>query len=144
LQVKKLDGDLTATMARMGQNLLMPPNVKGWDGGQAWIATDTMMERFNFANRVTSEKFAEMSKYMSMADLMDKQGLKNAGDVVDYFLGMLVDADVPGNTRSKLVAYVSSDVNGNPVKTVPDDRTLDAKMRGLVHLIMTLPTYQLA
>src|SRR5262249_10026518 len=83
LQIRKLDADLPAPMARMGQDLFMPPNVKGWDGGQAWIATDTMMERFNFANRVTSEKFSQMAKYTSMADLMDKQGLKNAGNVVD-------------------------------------------------------------
>lgn len=144
MQVKKLDADLPNVMARMGQDLLMPPNVKGWDGGQAWIATDTMMERFNFANRVTSEKFAQMEKYTSMADLMDKQGLKSAGDVVDYFLSLMVDSDVPAGTRSKLVAYVSSDIKGSPVRQVPDDKTLDCKMRGLVHLIMTLPTYQLA
>ena len=122
----------------------MPPNVKGWDGGSAWIATDTMMERFNFANRMTNEKFAEMKKYTTASQLMDKQGLGNAGQVVDYFLGVLVDGDVSNHTRQKLVSYMSSDIKGNPVTTVPDEQTLDAKLRGLVHLIMTLPTFQLA
>ncbi|MFX5808923.1 DUF1800 family protein, partial [Acinetobacter baumannii] len=42
LHVDKLDGDLPAVMARMGQNLFEPPNVKGWDGGMSWIATDTL------------------------------------------------------------------------------------------------------
>ena len=144
LQLKKLDGDLPATMARMGQDLFAPPNVKGWDGGTAWIATDTMMERFNFANRITSAKFAEMSKYSTSTEIIDKQGLNSAGQLVDYFLDVLVDSDVPAATREKLVAYVSSDVKGNPVKEIPDEKTLDAKLRGLVHLIMTLPTYQLA
>jgi uncharacterized protein (DUF1800 family) len=144
LQIKKLDGDLPQTMARMGQDLFMPPNVKGWDGGPAWIATDTMMERFNFANRITSAKFIEMSKFSKPSDIVAKQGLHSAGKMVDYFLDILVDGDVPASTREKLVAYVSSDIKGNPVKTVPDEQTLDAKMRGLVHLIMTLPTYQLA
>lgn len=144
LQIKKLDSDLPTTMARMGQDLFMPPNVKGWDGGAAWIATDTMMERFNFANRITNEKFAEMKKYTTASQLMDKQGLSNAGQVVDYFLGVLVDADVSTQTRQQLVSYMSSDIKGNPVKTVPDEQTLDAKLRGLVHLIMTLPTFQLA
>jgi uncharacterized protein (DUF1800 family) len=144
LQIKKLDSDLPQTMARMGQDLFMPPNVKGWDGGPAWIATDTMMERFNFANRITSAKFIEMSKFSKPSDIVAKQGLHSAGKMVDYFLDILVDGDVPASTREKLVAYVSSDIKGNPVKTVPDEQTLDAKMRGLVHLIMTLPTYQLA
>lgn len=144
LQIRKLDGDLPMTMARMGQDLLMPPNVKGWDGGTAWIATDTMMERFNFANRVTSTKFAEMSKFSSAYEIVDKQGLNSAGKLVDYFLDLLVDADAPASTRAKLVAYVSSDLSGNAVSSVPDEKTLEAKLRGLVHLIMTLPTYQLA
>jgi uncharacterized protein (DUF1800 family) len=144
LQVKKMDGDLPSTMARMGQDLFMPPNVKGWDGGPAWIATDTMMERFNFANRISSAKFAEMSKFSKPSDVVAKQGLNSAGQLVDYFLDILVDGDVPATTRSKLVGYVSSDLKGNPVQEVPNENTLDAKLRGLVHLIMTLPTYQLA
>ena len=145
LQIKKLDADLPATMARMGQDLFMPPNVKGWDGGKAWIATDTMMERFNFANRITTEKFAEMRKYYPKpSDLMQKQGLTSAGQAVDYFAQMLVDGDLPASTRQKLIAYVSSDIKGEPVNEVPDEDTLEAKLRGLVHLIMTLPTYQLA
>ncbi len=144
LQIRKLDGDLPMTMARMGQDLLMPPNVKGWDGGTAWIATDTMMERFNFANRVTTTKFSEMSKFSSAQEIVDNQGLTSAGKLVDYFLDLLVDADVPASTRAKLVSYVSSDLSGKPVSNIPDEKTLDAKLRGLVHLIMTLPTYQLA
>ncbi len=144
MQLRKLDGDLPSIMARMGQDLLEPPNVKGWDGGPAWIATDTMMERFNFAARITGAKFEDMESYMSPSELMRKQGLNNAAEMVDYFLQLLVDDDVPTSARSRLVAYVSSDIKGDPVKTIPDERTLDAKLRGLVHLIMTLPTYQLA
>src|SRR3984893_15095120 len=37
-------------MRQMGQTLFAPPNVKGWDGGKAWISTSTLMFRFNFAN----------------------------------------------------------------------------------------------
>ncbi|MBX9693618.1 MAG: DUF1800 domain-containing protein, partial [Cyanobacteria bacterium] len=65
LQVEKLDGDLPSVMARMGQNLYEPPNVKGWDGGLAWIATDTLMERFNFANRISTQKFDAKEGYIN-------------------------------------------------------------------------------
>lgn len=34
-------------MALMGQELLQPPNVKGWDGGKAWINTATLFYRYN-------------------------------------------------------------------------------------------------
>jgi hypothetical protein len=33
----------------MGQDLLNPPSVKGWDGGLSWINTGLLMERVNFA-----------------------------------------------------------------------------------------------
>lgn len=34
----------------LGQMLFAPPNVKGWDGGVAWISTNTMLERYNHAS----------------------------------------------------------------------------------------------
>ena len=30
---------LTEPCHRQGQNLFYPPNVKGWDGGRAWVST---------------------------------------------------------------------------------------------------------
>lgn len=143
-QVQKLDADLPHVMARMGQDLFEPPNVKGWDGGPAWISTDTMMERFNFAARITGQRFDELESNLSASQLVYNQKLSNAGQVVDYFLGLLVDGDVPAPVRARLVAYVSSDLRGNAIKTIPDDTSLDTKLRGLVRLIMTLPAYQLA
>ena len=37
-------------MRQMGQLLFEPPNVKGWDGGKAWISTSTLLFRYNLAN----------------------------------------------------------------------------------------------
>ncbi|MEP0847238.1 MAG: DUF1800 domain-containing protein [Phycisphaerae bacterium] len=34
-------------MAQMGQALMQPPNVKGWDGGESWINTATLYTRHN-------------------------------------------------------------------------------------------------
>jgi len=35
--------------AELGQNLYMPPSVKGWDGGTAWINSATLIRRSNTA-----------------------------------------------------------------------------------------------
>jgi uncharacterized protein (DUF1800 family) len=40
---------LVAACDLMGQNLFEPPNVKGWDGGRAWINTSTLFVRQNVA-----------------------------------------------------------------------------------------------
>ncbi|GMU82330.1 MAG: hypothetical protein AMXMBFR47_22010 [Planctomycetota bacterium] len=34
-------------MAQMGQELLQPPNVKGWDGHEKWINAATLFQRYN-------------------------------------------------------------------------------------------------
>ncbi|MBX9724165.1 MAG: DUF1800 domain-containing protein, partial [Candidatus Obscuribacterales bacterium] len=144
LHVDKLDGDLPTVMARMGKNLFEPPNVKGWDGGMSWIATDTLMERFNFANRISTVKFDAKEGYINPDVLAKQFDSKNAKDMVDYFLARLVDEDIPQNARKKLMEYVSTTIDGTQVTSLPDAKTLDMKMRGLLHLIMTLPSYQLA
>ncbi len=53
--VRLLDRTLPATLvtsqllSRLGQDLFAPPNVKGWDGGLAWITTNNLLNRYNEA-----------------------------------------------------------------------------------------------
>jgi uncharacterized protein (DUF1800 family) len=46
----------------MGQNILMPPNVKGWDGGESWINANTVMLRFNFGEALATQRLANSPK----------------------------------------------------------------------------------
>lgn len=39
-------------LRRLGQDLLDPPNVKGWKGGTGWITTQTMAIRNNFLHKI--------------------------------------------------------------------------------------------
>jgi uncharacterized protein (DUF1800 family) len=39
--------------AAMGQNLLAPPNVRGWPGGDTWINASTLLARKAFLDRLT-------------------------------------------------------------------------------------------
>jgi hypothetical protein len=38
--------------SQLGQNLLMPPNVKGWPGHTDWINATTLLERKNFTQQL--------------------------------------------------------------------------------------------
>ena len=44
---------------QLGQVLFEPPNVAGWDWGQAWINTNTLLTRYNIAGVVTKGVGAE-------------------------------------------------------------------------------------
>jgi uncharacterized protein (DUF1800 family) len=39
----------TNLLRGLGQDLFAPPNVKGWDGGLAWITTNNLLARYNQA-----------------------------------------------------------------------------------------------
>lgn len=144
LGIRNADIDMPGIIASMGQNIFEPPSVKGWDGGKAWISTESMIERFNFATRISSQKFEELKPFMLPSQLASRQGLKTPRDAVNYFLEILLDGDVPDYTRRRLVKYMETDLDGKATHGVKSDEILDAKLRGLVHLIMSLPTYQLA
>ena len=44
------------TMAGLGQVLGNPPNVKGWDGGHAWINPSTLLQRANLMRQVLDSR----------------------------------------------------------------------------------------
>lgn len=43
---------LTRTLRALGQDLLAPPNVRGWPGQDAWINTTTLLTRKQFLDRI--------------------------------------------------------------------------------------------
>jgi uncharacterized protein (DUF1800 family) len=50
-----LDGETLARIGRrLGQDLMNPPNVKGWPGGEAWITADTLLVRQQLLTRVAA------------------------------------------------------------------------------------------
>ncbi|MBY0548113.1 MAG: DUF1800 domain-containing protein [Candidatus Obscuribacterales bacterium] len=142
LQIKHLDESLPGQIERMGQSLFQPPNVKGWDGGKVWISSDKMMARFNFSAVASGARVKRILEFAPLSKLLAEQNVTDAAQLVDYFATLLVDGDLSRSTRSRLIDYVSSD-NGRIVDTIKSERALEVKVRGLVHLIMTLPAYQL-
>ena len=57
----------------MGQALLGPPSVEGWQGGNEWINTGTYVERINFASKIL--------------DNPDKVGVRNIIDRIKVNVG---------------------------------------------------------
>ncbi len=45
-------GDVVDPLAKMGQSLFTPPNVKGWRTGTDWLNSATLLARNNFAEKV--------------------------------------------------------------------------------------------
>ena len=120
-------------LSELGQALFFPPNVKGWDGGRAWINSSTLLGRANFVRRLL---LAGETKFAGgLASVADAAGATSPPQTVDWLLELLVAVPVPAGARDALVA-LAADPNG------PSDR--GRRIVELVHAIATLPEFHLA
>jgi uncharacterized protein (DUF1800 family) len=140
LDVQNVGPDATQVLRRMGQDLLNPPDVSGWKGGAAWINSSALLERFNWGERLAVGRDAAKPYYVDVPGQVKASGATSPEALVDYYVGLLVDGDVTPEARGALVDYLTS---GGPL-ALDDARALDVKARGLVHLTLAAPTYQLA
>jgi uncharacterized protein (DUF1800 family) len=131
-------------ITKMGQNILMPPNVKGWDGGEAWINANTVMLRFNFGQALATQRNGEFAKKSDLEAWLLKHNLKTSSDIVDHYATLLLDGHLDPATRSTLIAYMDHGTKNEPKPFVLEKQVLNDKVRGLLHLLMAVPEFQLA
>lgn len=125
-------------LAQMGQVLFAPQNVKGWDGGRAWITSATLLYRFNLAGTLVSSKdFKLAEKRRSIPIPIDRIAPKAAREdraaLCDELAFRMLNSQIEPAEKDRLLAFLAErgpDIN-------------DATVRDLLHLIMSTPDYQL-
>jgi hypothetical protein len=147
--VAAVGGKVSTTFLRdqtgkMGQTLLMPPNVKGWDGEQAWINANTVLLRFNFGLSLALQRGEDFAQRSDLDGWLHKHNLKTADDILDHYLRLLLDGNVATAARSELLDFLNHGPRNEPKPFVLTPDTMNSKVRGLQHLIMAMPEFQLA
>jgi uncharacterized protein (DUF1800 family) len=141
LNVQNVGPDLPQATRRMGQDLLNPPDVSGWKGGDNWISASTLLERFNFADRLAAARPADQPYFADVAGQIRAHSLQTAAEVVDYYLGLLVDGAATPEARLTLLQLLTAD---GEFSVAADQPIVDQKVRAMLHIAMTLPNHQLA
>lgn len=134
----RADARLVAGASRnMGQVLFDPPNVAGWPGGETWLATSTWFARVNAATALLNG-----GGRIGHTDLTSifPQPPASASDAVETAAQATVDGDVGTDARATLAAYL--DDGGGFASLTAAQR--DARLRGLLVLLLSSPDYQLA
>lgn len=126
---------LSNDLRDMGQHLFYPPNVKGWDGGKAWITTTTMVARANLVPTLLASADGPFGAQHPLQPLVERHKLTTPEQALDHFLRVLLGGPVPSSTRAELLATLQRNGNGS----LP---TLDAQLE-TVHAITALPVFQL-
>jgi hypothetical protein len=119
----------------MGQRLFYPPNVKGWDGGAAWLNSQTLIARENFAAGLMA-RMADTTWLSRAVSTMDPPVV--ARTVTDTVL----QGDVSSAASARLVAYLAG--TGVSALGSLSGENADERIRGAAYLTMAMPAYQLA
>ena len=137
---------LIGTLELQGQQLFAPPNVKGWEGGKAWLNTATVLARHNFAYEICNgmkqlnEETAKITgqRFVPSVDpltLYRREGIHEPARVVEFYGNLLIPGDLKSEVAAKLTRYIEKD---EPANFVFEQRCKDA-----LYALMTLPEYQL-
>jgi len=126
---------IRAAIGAMGQSLLRPPSVFGWDWEEAWLTTGRILARFSFAMGVCLTRGA--GRYRLDLSRLVPLELSAPDAIVDALVEHLgIAEDLSAVDRQALIDYL-----GGPLDlTNPDDR--NRKLAGLVNLILVCPAYQ--
>jgi hypothetical protein len=134
---------LATSLQDLGQDLFHPPSVKGWDGGQAWLNGQTLLRRQNLALDLTSTEANRFGKGADPVALVEKYGKKTDQELVDFFLQLFYQGDVPEESRTRLLEYQKKAHEQPKPKFGEDKDASDHRVRALCHLVLTLPEFQL-
>ncbi len=130
-------------LARMGQNLLFPPDVSGWDGQEAWINSNTLVQRYNFALQLVRQQEDQFFQRVNLNVYVRDNKLQGADLVVDQFSDRLLDGPLPEAERSMLIDYMNLDEKNNARPFEGKGDQVRQKVRGAIHLLMCRPAFQL-
>ncbi len=98
---------LPLAMRTMGQDILEPPSVKGWDGNEDWINSSTLLARVNFANQISLSRLAFDGQFAQAASFIQAQNISDAGAWVDYLANTLGPLQITPQSRQLLIDYVN-------------------------------------
>ena len=149
---------LIGAQLQLGQVLFQPPNVAGWDWGQAWINTNSLLARYNVAGVVTKGVSAEtlavqrgpegnkerMARGLKFVErnwkgpdyekVVPRDIRADSKLLVDHLMFRLFQSQLGESERIKFMEF--ADAQRGAVFT-------NTEVAELVHLMMSSPHYQL-
>ena len=135
--------DAARASSGMGQALMGPPSVEGWQGGTEWINTGTYVERVNFVSRVLGDPTRP-----GVREIINRIG-RAAGDddlspevLINACLEVLGPMEVLDSTRANLTEFAGT---YGRLSFSDEGRSADTEeaVVNLIQLIVSTQEYQM-
>ena len=118
-----------AVTTLLGQDIFQPPTVKGWEGGRLWITSASLLQRANFAATLTG---SNQLGAINAPEISARKTDTTPAQIVAHYTDLLLARPPAPETRLRLESYAAASTG----------ETAD-RIRGLLHLIMAMPEFQL-
>lgn len=124
-------------LENMGQSLLEPPSVFGWDLEAGWLSSATLLARFQFATDVASARW-EGGKTRFLPEKFISLELTDPAQIVDAAIAAIDrTGQFTTDERQALIDYMGP----GPVDLLNYDYR-NVKLHGLFALLLQSPAYQ--
>jgi uncharacterized protein (DUF1800 family) len=132
--LRTLDGStdsykLAEALQRLGQGLLYPPSVKGWDGGRTWINSSTLLARSNLIRSLLKNDKTRFGK-QTLVEHLRKVGANSTDEIIDLLETTLFAVRIPAAAKDR-------------IRRLTRDANETNKLTETVHALCTLPEFQL-
>jgi uncharacterized protein (DUF1800 family) len=130
-------------LAAMGQILFNPEDAKGWEWGESWMNTGTLFARATTVNTICTNRGTTGTRF-DPARLLAGRDASTAEKVVDILADRFNVADVSARVRASWIEYMNANDDGSRGTWTNTSASVDKKVRGVVHLMLTGPAFHLA
>jgi len=137
----------------LGQELFQPPNVKGWDGGIAWITTNNLLNRDNFAAALVEGDRVPLpsldGQMKGVLNSIQQDGILQTAPTNVSGLFSTIDLASTGSFLNALQQrFLNADLKPQRLEPLRDflktrSPIEEADIRKAIRLIMCTPEYQL-
>jgi uncharacterized protein (DUF1800 family) len=101
--------------ALLGQDLFQPPNVGGWPGGRAWLTTQGLVGRANYAAALAAGELWAGGTAPDLLALAQRHGsAENLDAVLAFFSRLLTGAEPEPGWRRRLLAGLGPGARPGP------------------------------
>ncbi len=129
-------GGMIYYLRNMGMDLFNYIDPTGFaEEGVAWIDTNSMLERWNLTNQVTSNRGNTETFAINIKRFVQKYGATTANELLDLFTNATTHGTEPPGVRAIMESWLTDDDPGNFVLT---DETLDFRVRQTLGLYLRL------
>jgi hypothetical protein len=130
---------LENSLSMLGQVLFAPPNVKGWDGGRAWISASSILYRYNLASYLLSGKARILgggsgkTAVIPLEKIAPQEQRLDADRLLDHLAFRIFNYSILPKERASYLTFLQK-------QAAPYSDTV---VRDLMQIMMSTPDYQL-